>query len=351
MAVLTGLFSVCSSTTVAAEKKKEMQVVPVEVVSVEKKIVSDQISLIGSTEPIAQSTVASEVSGIVQFFPGREGRFVKKGDLLARLKSTDLKLRLKRAKAGQKKIRVNLQLAKKELIRVSRLKDVNSISEKKYDEAFYRHRSLRQEVMELDAEIERLNYEIKQKKVLAPFSGFISKEHTQVGEWINPGGSVVTLVDLGRVRVTVDVPERYAIMLSLKHKVKVIIRSISNRFLTGTIDSVLPIGNPDARTFPVRINLPNPEFRIKGGMEAVVRFNLNRSRDVLLLPKDAVVTAGKSKLVFSVKGGKAFPVTVKILGYYEGNVAVEGNLKPGDQVVIRGNERLRPGAQVKVIES
>ena len=86
-------------------------------------------------------------------------------------------------------------------------------------------------------------------------------------------------------------------------------------------------------------------------MEAAVRFNLNRSRGALLLPKDAVVTSGNNKLVFLVKGGKAFPVTVKILGYYEGSVAIEGDLKPGDPVVIRGNERLRPGALVKVIES
>ena len=351
MAVLIGLFSVFFSTTTAAEKKKGAQEVPVQVVPVEKKMVSDQISLIGTTEPIAQSTVAAEVSGIVKFFPVREGRFVKKGDLLVRLKSTDLKLRLKRAKAGREKIRLNLQLAKKELARVGRLKDLNSISEKKYDEAFYRHRSLQQEVMELEAEIERLNYEIKQKKVVAPFSGFISEEHTQVGEWINPGGPVVTLVDLGRVRVTVDVPERYVIMLSLKREAKVIIRSISSRFLIGKIDALLPMGNPDARTFPVRINLPNPDLQIKGGMEAIVRFNLNRSRGALLLPKDAVVTAGNSKLVFSVKDGKAFPVTVKILGYYEGSVAIEGNLKAGDLVVIRGNERLQPGQQVKVVES
>ena len=335
----------------AAEKKKGVQEVPVQVVSVEKKTVSGQITLIGTTEPIAQSTVAAEVSGIVQFFPVREGGFVKKGDLLVRLKSTDLKLRLKRAKAGREKIRVNLQLAKKELDRVIRLKDVNSISEKKYDEAFYRHRSLQQEVLELGVEIERLNYEIKQKKVMAPFSGFVSKEHTQVGEWISPGGPVVTLVDLGRIRVTVDVPERYAIMLSPKREVKVVIRSISGRFLPGRIDSLLPMGNPDSRTFPVRINLSNPDLQIRGGMEAMVRFNLNRSKGALLLPKDAVVTAGNSKLVFSVKDGKAFPVTVKILGYYEGSVAIEGNLKVGDQVVIRGNERLRPGQPVKVVES
>jgi multidrug efflux pump subunit AcrA (membrane-fusion protein) len=68
------------------------------------------------------------------------------------------------------------------------------------------------------------------------------------------------------------------------------------------------------------------------------------------MPKDAIVTQGNNKLVFFVADGRAMPVNVKVLGYYDGNVAVEGNLTPGTQVVIRGNERLRPGQAVLVIE-
>ena len=83
-------------------------------------------------------------------------------------------------------------------------------------------------------------------------------------------------------------------------------------------------------------------------MEAMVTFNLATKIKALLVPKDAVVTAGDNRLVFMVNDGKALPVPVKIIGYYDGDVAVEGNLKPGIQVVIRGNERLRPGQAVTI---
>ena len=82
----------------------------------------------------------------------------------------------------------------------------------------------------------------------------------------------------------------------------------------------------------------------------MVTFYLTTKKNAILLPKDAIATAGTNKLVYLVADGKAVPVSVEILGYYDGNVAVEGNLKPGAKVVIRGNERLRPGQAVMVSE-
>jgi RND family efflux transporter MFP subunit len=344
------LFSGSYSLAQDKDKSKGPPPVPVRVAVVENKMVSDQISLVGTAEAISTSMVAAEVSGVVEHFPVKEGDFVKKGKLLVRLNSTDLKLRLKSAIASREKIRANLEYAEKELNRASKLKDANSIAARNYDESLYNHLALSQEFLKSEAEIERLEYEIKQKRVVAPFSGFVAKEHTQVGEWINAGGPVVTLLDLEQIRITVDVPERYAVMLIPQGEVKVMIRSIFNDMLAGKIYALLPQANPDSRTFPVRINLANPEFKIKSGMEAMVTFNLASSKNALLMPKDAVVTQGNNKLVFFVANGQAMPVNVKILGYYDGDVAVEGNLEPGTPVVIRGNERLRPGQAVSVIE-
>ena len=344
------LFSGSASLAEDKDKSKGPPPVPVRVAIVEKKMVSDQISLVGTAEAIASSIVAAEVSGVVEHFPVKEGDFVKKGKLLVRLRSTDLKLRLKGAVASREKIRANLEYAEKELNRASRLKDANSIAARKYDESLYNHLALSQEFLRSEAEIERLEYEIKQKRVVAPFSGFVAQEHTQVGEWIKDGGPVVTLIDLEQVRITVDVPERYAVLLIPQGEVKVMVKSISNDLLAGRIYSLLPQANPDSRTFPVRINIANPEFKIKSGMEAMVTFNLAASKNALLIPKDAIVTQGNNKLVFFVADGQAIPVNVKVLGYYDGDVAVEGNLEPGTPVVIRGNERLRPGQAVNVIE-
>ena len=80
----------------------------------------------------------------------------------------------------------------------------------------------------------------------------------------------------------------------------------------------------------------------------MVAFNLSTKKSALLVPKDAVVTMGNNRMVYLVADGKAVPVGVKILGYYDGNVAVEGKFIPGAPVVIRGNERLRPGQAVSV---
>jgi RND family efflux transporter MFP subunit len=331
-------------------KKPDQPPVPVVVSEVEMKTVSDQISLIGTTEAAADSTVASEVPGIVEYFSAREGNFVNKGQLIVKLNSEETDLRIKVAKAQREKIKESLIFAQKELDRFTKLKESNSIAFSKYDEMLYNHNALVQELKRSEAEIETLMYERKRKEVFAPISGFVAKEHIEVGEWVNAGGAVVTMVDLGRIKISVDVPERYAVLLSSKSDVKVSITSIPGKVFAGKVQSILPSGNSGSRTYPVRIFIPNPGMKIKSGMEAAVVFSLDGGKKALLVQKDAVVPAGDNRMVFTVKDGTALPVIVKVLGYYDGNAAVEGDLKPGDKVVIRGNERLRPGQPVMVTE-
>jgi RND family efflux transporter MFP subunit len=331
--------------------KKPMPIqVPVKVAEVQNRIVSEQIILIGTTEPIATSTVAAEVSGVVEYFPVKEGDFVKNGEILVRLRSAGLKLRRKAAMAEREKVRANLDNAKSELKRLDKLKQSDSIATRSYEEADYLVRALEQEFLKNTAEIEYLQYEIDQKTVAAPLSGFVAKEHTQLGEWIQSGGSVVTLQDLGDIRVTVDVPERYAVMLKPKDEVKVQVKSISDANHTGIIYAVLPQGDPNARTFPVRIHLPNPELRIKSGMEALVTFSLSEKKNALLVPKDAVVTVQDKQVVYTVVEGRVKPIVVDVIGYYDGDASIKGNLKPGDPVVTRGNERLRPNVAVQILK-
>jgi len=85
-------------------------------------------------------------------------------------------------------------------------------------------------------------------------------------------------------------------------------------------------------------------------MEVVVTFEVGEKRKALLIPKDAVVPSGAQKIVYTVDQGKAFPVTVEVVGYYNNSAVVKDGLTPGRQVVIRGNERLRPGQEVEVID-
>lgn len=348
--IFSGLMFVCTAQA-QNDKKQQKGPPPRPVVTrkVEARTVSEQVSLVGTAESASESVVASEVSGIVKNFPVQEGDYVKKGQILAELKTTNLDLLVKAAVAVREETRTNLEHAKKELERYTSLKKADSIADRQYDEALYTHNALAEQLKQREARIEQLKYEIRQKKVRAPFSGFISEEHTQVGEWINPGGPVVTLIDLEKIRITVDVPERYAVMVKPDTQVDVEIPSLGADPYQGKIHALLPQGDPESRTFPVRILLTNPEMKIKSGMEAMVRFSMNETTTATLVPKDAVVTSGANRMVYVVMDGKAVPMTVKIKGYYDGSVSVEGGIEAGMEVVVRGNERLLPGQPVKII--
>ena len=324
---------------------------PVRIAEVEMKMVSRQMELVGTVKPLTESRVATEISGIVDYFPVKEGDYVPKGQILLRLRDERLKLSLKGAVANRERIRANLEESKKELDRMEKLKATQSVAERRYDVAYFLYRALSQELNKSKAEIELLEYEISQKNVLAPFSGFVAGKHTQLGEWVGAGGPVVDLIDLSVIEVIVDVPERFFINLEAGNEVFVTVKSVFKEPMEEKIQAIFPKGDSNARTFPVKIAMSNPDMKIKGGMEAHVTFNVTEEQESLVIHKDAVVIAGKERFVFVVMDGLVTPVPIVILGYFENSAAVEGNLKPGDKVVIRGNERLRPGQAVKVVES
>ncbi len=323
---------------------------PVTVQPVVEKTVSRQVTLVGSVHAVATSVVAAEVGGVVEAFPAMEGRRVKKGELLVRLKTREQELELKGRVAERERIKANLENAQKELDRVGRLRENNSLPQRTYDDALYAHRAMSQALLVAESQIETLSYRIEQKRVSAPFDGFVAAEHTQVGQWIQPGGPVVTLVDISRVRITVDVPERVAVQLVPDSRVQVTVTSLSDAVREGKIETILPQGDAMTRTIPVRVLLDNPGIAIRAGMEAVATFDLAERFNALMVPKDAVVTAGDRSLVYRVNEGKAFPVSVTVEGYHDGLAAVGGALKAGEMVVIRGNERLMPGQDVATAE-
>lgn len=333
-----------------AGEKQQRPASPVRVATAESREVSNQITIVGSVESVATSIVASEGDGVVAAFPVKKGDFVKKGELLATIRSTDLALQRKAAEAAIKMTEANLERARKELSRQERLKAANSVAERSYDDALSAHGALLAELDRRKAELELLDYRIAQSRVTAPFAGFIVAEHTQVGQWLSVGGPVVTLIDISHAYITVDVPERYAVHIREGAAVGVTIRSIGAERIPAKVRSVVSQGNAIARTFPVMVDVNNPDQKFRPGMEAIVNLNLDTRKTATLVPKDAVVATGNQNVVYTVKDGKAVPLPVALDGYYDGQVAVKGPVVPGMPVVTRGNERLRPGQEVAVTE-
>lgn len=322
---------------------------PVLVSTVLEQEINQSVSFIGSVEPRMKSLVAGEVRGLVEQFSAREGDAVKKGQVLAHINVTSLKIQLKAAKAALMEVKANHEQVKRDMARSAQLFKEELIPLKQLEDDMSRDKALSERLLQLTAEIERLEDLISKSRILAPFDGVITKEHTEVGQWIQEGSPVVEMIDLKNLRIRVDVPERYIGKLKIGEAVPVRFDALPSFRVSGKISSITPEADNAARTFPVDVEVKNRDMTIKSGMTAQVFFSVGEPYTARLIPKDALVIRGDRNFVYIVSGDTVREEEVKLGNSVKGMVEIKGNVKTGERVVIRGNERLRPGQQVKII--
>jgi RND family efflux transporter MFP subunit len=323
---------------------------PVKVAQVSKVEIAPKVQLIGTADPIVTSVVASDIEGLVVKFNVDEGDSVKKGAVLARLEDSLLKINLKGAKANKDDTEAQLGRARTDLKRSAELLASKTIADKQYTDDLAEVQSLEARVRRLEAEIEHIQDSIAKKTIHAPFSGYVVKEHTQIGEWVEKGGPIVTLADLSSMEVMVDVPERYVPLLVLGGSTEVRIDALNPEKFPGKISAIISVGDSASRSFPVKVAVKNTNNRIKGGMLCRVSLAIGEPKAVLAVPKDAVVNLGQLYQLYVVRDGVAQPLPVELGDAADGMIQVKGPIEAGMQVVTRGNERLRPGQPVQIIQ-
>ncbi len=323
---------------------------PVRVAEVTRMEITPQVLLIGTAQPKLTSLVAAEIDGLVKEFNASEGEFIEKGAVLARLDDSTLRIELKAARASEAEAQAQLRRARADLKRSTQLLATETIADKKYTDDLAEVQSVEARVLRLQAMIEHNQDAIAKKIIRAPFAGFVVKEHTQIGEWVDKGGLIVTLADLSSIEVVVDAPERYVPLLELGGKTQVKVDALNPEEFTGKIAAIIPVGDPASRSFPIKVSVDNPDLRIRGGMLCRVSLAVGKPKSVLAVPKDAVVNLGQQYLLFVVRDGVAQRVQVQLGNASDSMVEVKGQVEAGMQVVTRGNERLRPGQPVKTIE-
>ncbi|MFG0333774.1 MAG: efflux RND transporter periplasmic adaptor subunit, partial [Maioricimonas sp. JB049] len=194
--------------------------------------------------------------------------------------------------------------------------------------------------------------------MIARFNGYVVSEHTEVGAWVNSGDPVAEIVALDRVDVLAHVLETHVPHIRPGIESRVEVPALPDRLFVGKVAIVIPEGDQRSRTFPVKVRLENEiideQPLLKAGMLARVTLPTGARKKSLLVPKDALVLGGARPMVYVVdlggKGptGKARPVPVELDVPSGAYMAVSGELKPGERVVVRGNERLRPDQEVTI---
>lgn len=323
---------------------------PVKVTTVLSKQVQRSVSLVGTAEPRKRSLVASEVAGLVNAFPVKEGQFVNKGQLLASLRVDTLGIRLDSAVASHREAKTRYEQAKKDLERANLLFDKELVTQKEMDDAMTQESALEKRLSQLEAEIRLVQDRLTKSTIPAPFAGWITKEYTEIGQWIEEGGSVVELVDLSYVEVQVPLPEEYVREVRVGDPVVAVFDGLPGVEVKGKIFSIIAQADRAARTFPVKVQLANPDLQIKSGMVARVNLAVGAPYQAVVIPKDALVLRGGKEFAFIVANNTVSQVTVTPIAHFEDFVEVQGAIEEGMQVVVEGNERLLPGQSVRILE-
>ena len=214
-----------------------------------------------------------------------------------------------------------------------------------------------------EARIQMIQDNINRSTLFAPFHGYVIKKETEVGQWLEQGDPALSMIRSRPLKVEVHVPQFQFNEIEIGSPAKVILKSYESykdpQVFKGTVIEKIRSGDPVSRTFPIRIKVSKTKSKLAPGMLVRVELQPGRKKKKdLFVPKDAIVRSPRETVVWVAREqkDKTFKVhRVKVqTGRLEQNlisVDFEGKgIKPGDWVVIQGNERLKPGSKVNIVK-
>ncbi len=308
-----------------------------------------------------EGTVPARTRGTVMEVHAFVGDRVSKGDPIATLDTDRLtaEANRRRAEVAYRAAQVDGSQARhkqasQELNRIRKLRRSAAFSQAKLDEQTNKLISAESEIAQYqallataEAELALAEIDLAYSVIRAPYDGIVTNRYKQKGTYVANGEPIVDLVDIGSLEIEVDVPASRIQGLTVGEVVAV--ETGAGQHYQATIRAVLPKENSLTRTRTVRLAPSfNPaETGAASGGAVTVSVPIGAKEPVLTVHKDAIIQRG-GPVAFVVKEGKAMmqPVT---LGQSTGSrFVVQNGLAQGDSVIIRGNERLRPGQPVRI---
>jgi membrane fusion protein (multidrug efflux system) len=203
---------------------------------------------------------------------------------------------------------------------------------------------------EVIAYIDRDEVGLKFEKapVESPLGGVVGRVYVDIGATVVPQTPVALVMDMDKVKISLDIPEQYLPQLQLGSQAKVTVDAYAQEEFSGQITKISPMVNLENRAAPIEITIANPAHRLKSGMFARVALLLEQHRNIPVILKESILGKAPDNYVYLVKDNRALMRKVG-LGMSEGYLyEVTDGLEEGDLVVVMGQQRLYDQAPVSV---
>lgn len=321
----------------------------VETATLKKTEVNDLQEFMGTVNFDKRSKIASQSSGIAKNINFEVGQKVKKDELLVQIDSDILDAQIKASQSAVNMYRVQLKNAKKNFDRYSALLSKKSISQKVFDDSKLEYDVANENLISANAKLNELSIQKSKKQIKAPFSGVIVEKNINTNEWLNQGSQIATIVNTQEIEIIFNLPITFIGGLKSGDLYDI---NISDQIIKAKLYAAIPSGDKLTRTFPVRFKADIKDMFIFDGASAKINFTKESKNEALVINRDAVIKRFNMDVVFAVVKDKAVMIPVKVKTFVGMDAAIEGQgLVEGMSIVTKGNERVFPDMDVKVLNN
>jgi membrane fusion protein (multidrug efflux system) len=305
----------------------------VDVFVVHTQTVSETLDVPGTIVSEDATEIHPEVSGRIISLNVREGAFVPRGAVLAKLYDADLQ-------AQKRKLQVQLQIAQQTAERHEKLLEIGGISKEDYAASALQVNNLR-------ADLDIVNTAIGKTVIRAPFSGKLGLKEISTGAYVTPLSVIASIQKTADLKIDFTLPEKYTNQIRKGQYVNFTVDG-SNRNYTAVVSATEAGISQDTRTLMIRAQVKGDITGLIPGNFAKVKLNFEPDPNALLIPSQAIIPQARGKKVVVAHNGTADFVDVTTGIRDSSMVQITSGLNKGDTVVVTGLLMLKPKAKLVV---
>lgn len=346
------IFAGCSKK----EEKKtvyEKKPIPVKVEKVKRGILSRGLNYKGTVLPWQRANIGPDTAGRIDRIYKKPGDIVSKDALLAELDTTTLKLQANQAEAALAVARAAYKDALLNHERLQKLYEKNAISQMQLEKAALALEAADTQQKSAEAGLNSVKHMLNMSYMRAPFAGIITSKNMEEGDMINPmmgssmgNSGVLTLMDLKKVKITLDVPTEDIEKINIGQKCMVKVDTYPDEIFEGEIYSRNLAADTISKTFKVEVKVDNPDIKIKAGVFAEVKIEISSKANVPMLPISALIEQDNNAYVVLYNEGIAKYKNIKVGQRNNESFEILEGLQEGEQVVVEGNYDLKEGTLI-----
>ena len=360
--LVVGNLSACSKKDEVGAQVEQEKAVAVEVENPKEGNISQSLTLSGKLQPVNTVTVIPEVAGLVEIKEVKVslGDMVKAGDVLFILDNDNiqdqienLRLAFDSAQKNYERAKESFENSKLNLARNEQLFKEGAISQQQYEQVKLAASNTQMEVLEAQLEQSRFAYTNSLKQlgnavVKAPIGGVVSSINIQE-KGMTAAQPSLMITDISSLEVEIFVTEGLINRISKGHQMLIEIPVMGNERMNGVVQTISPVPDPVTQLYKGKISLENSNQLLRPGMFSKIHINMDEKRSVMTIPSVAVIGVNNANFVYIVNNNTATKMEIKV-GMDNGEVVeVLSGLRKEDNVVVKGQDFIKNGSNVKVV--